>query len=439
MLLFFPSSPFSLTLCRREHLMKKTQSIRILILHRPSLLVFLAAAILLSNPVVSFAAGYFWNVPSGDWSTASNWKPQGEPTSEDEAYIDNGGTVSVTQAEEVCYYLRLGYLSSLTSGTLNITDGSLELFTMSVGTYGTGTVNHSGGTITVDDGSLFVGSNASANGTYNLSDSGELLSVWQYIGRSGTGIFNQSGGINNTWGGRLMLGENASSSGTYNLTGGILIPGSISKGSGSAAFNFGGGILQSIGILTTTLPMTLTGINGNANIDSAGHSVGLFGILSGTGGLNKLGAGTLTLKALNTYNGDTVVNGGTLEIVGGIGAGGTSLIDVQSGKAVLKTVDVNKLDLDVVTAASATFEVASGTHLVDEITGGGTTQVDNSAILSAESIHQGTLTIGSGAKVVIRPLPGGPLSGAISPVPEPSTIVLLVGAFLFLMYRWIKK
>ena len=71
----------------------------------------------------------------------------------------------------------------------------------------------------------------------------------------------------------------------------------LSQGSGTAAFNFGGGTLQASGDFTTTLPMTLTGDGGNANIDMAGYEVTLSRVLSGTGGLNKLGSGTLTLNA----------------------------------------------------------------------------------------------------------------------------------------------
>jgi autotransporter-associated beta strand protein len=177
---------------------------------------------------------------------------------------------------------------------------------------------------------------------------------------------------------------------------------------------------------------------GNLTFDCEG--TGMLGkVLPGTGKLIKSGMGTLTLNALNTYSGDTVVNDGTLEIAGGIGTGGTSIIDIQSGKAVFKTVDVSKADLDITTAASATFEVFNGTHEVDEITGSGTTQVDSGAMLTAASISQGTLTIGSGGKVIIRPLSGAPLSGTILPVPEPSVFVLTAGVFVLLTLRRIGK
>ena len=162
-------------------------------------------------------------------------------------------------------------------------------------------------------------------------------------------------------------------------------------------------------------------------------------ILPGTGGLIKLGSGTLTLNALNTYSGSTTVNGGTLQIAGGIDPAGTSLIDVQSGTAVLMTVNVNKTDLNVNTAASAVFEVASGIHEIGSINGSGSTRVDAGAVLTATSIDQDTLTLGPGSTVTIRAIPGGPQSGKIAPVPEPSSLVLLMGMLILLMPACVKK
>ena len=60
--------------------------------------------------------------------------------------------------------------------------------------------------------------------------------------------------------------------------------------------------------------MNLTGTGGNATVNTNGYAVTLSGILSGTGGLTKTGAGTLTLSAANNYNGTTTVMGGTLEL-----------------------------------------------------------------------------------------------------------------------------
>ena len=504
---------------------------------RSKLSGFLAAAILLLCSSTATATDRYWIVSSGGWSTAANWVPLPgtEPSSADNAYIQNSGTATITASGEVCKYL---YLGNTNSGTVNMTAGSLTIsgfsyigysstgvFTQSGGTNaivpstefslylgynsgasgiynlsgsgqllspsenigyistgifiqsggnnrtgvlnigsqsdsngtynlygsgalvanidehiglnGTGIFTQSDGTNTISSG-LYLGHNSGSNGKYNLNGSGQLKAASGYIGNSGTGTLNQSGGTNTV--NALTLGRYSASSGTYNLTGGTLFLTSISKGDGDAAFNFGGGTLQPNSSFTTTLPMTLTGINGNANLDTTVFTVGLSGVLSGTGGLNKFGSGKLTLSALNTYSGDTIVNDGTLEIAGGIDANGTSLIDVQAGKALLKTVNVTKENLDITTAALATFEVANGTHEVGVIDGSGITQVDDGASLTATSIRQGTVIIGAGAKIILKPRAGiGPLSTRITPIPEPSIIVLLAGTLLALAYNWVKK
>ncbi|MGD0383980.1 MAG: hypothetical protein ABSA77_10685, partial [Thermoguttaceae bacterium] len=246
-----------------------------------------------------------------------------------------------------------------------------------------------------------------------------------------TGTVTQTGGTNSV-AGTLYLGYNSTGKGTYNLNGGVLAVKALKGGSGAAAFNFGGGTILATGTLSTSLPMTLTGTGGNGTVNTQSYAVTLSGVLSGDGGLNKLGSGMLTISNTATYGGNTTVGGGTLIFSGGIGTGGTSLIDVESGTAVLTTVSVSKSDLDIYTAASATFEAADHTYIVGDITGSGTTQVDSGASLTAASICQGTLIIGSGTILSIQPITGGPQSGIITPVPEPAALVLLVAAFLIL-------
>jgi fibronectin-binding autotransporter adhesin len=458
---------------------------------RLGLLGFTAAGALFLNLPFANATDRYWAVSAGNWSTAANWGGT-EPTDFDNAYVRNGGTATITKTGEVCTNL---YLGAPVIGRVEMTGGDLNVASDAfVGYSGAGIFTQSAGTTQiVGDGpeyephGLFLGYNANASGTYNLSGTGSLYIGSPYrgeiIGFEGTGTFNQSGGLNSTYvinigyqsssngtytlselgqlsaeveivggsgagifnqnggnnilveGGEfgslgLVIGSDSSGNGTYNLTGGTLILKSISKGAGAATFNFGGGTIQANGRFTTTLPMTLSGNGGDANVNTAGYAVAFSGVLSGTGGLNKLGSNTLTLNALNSYSGNTTVNSGTLEIAGGIASGGTSLIDVQSGNLIFKAVNISKPDLDITTAALTTYEILNGTHEVGDIDGSGLTRVDNGATLTAASIHQGKLRIGSGAKVVIGPLVGGLQAGSLTPVPEPSAIVLLAGVFI---------
>jgi autotransporter-associated beta strand protein len=82
---------------------------------------------------------------------------------------------------------------------------------------------------------------------------------------------------------------------------------------------------------------------GNVTLGSATLTTGndntsttFSGVISGTGGLVKIGAGTLTLTGANTYTGPTIVSGGMLQVgnggtVGNIGGNGSFGID-RSGR-----------------------------------------------------------------------------------------------------------
>ena len=118
----------------------------------------------------------------------------------------------------------------------------------------------------------------------------------------------------NSLSGSLALGGYSGHLGTYDLNGGLLLASSagIAQGSGSAAFNFGGGTLGANAPWSSSIYMTLTGSGGNATIDTTGGNIGLSGVLNGGGGLIKVGTGTLTLSGTNSYGGGTFVNAGTL-------------------------------------------------------------------------------------------------------------------------------
>jgi sugar lactone lactonase YvrE len=105
-----------------------------------------------------------------------------------------------------------------------------------------------------------------------------------------------------------------------------------------------------------------------------------------------------------------VVNGGLLAL------SGSGQIDPQSA--------IENNDLFLISG--------SETHVVGAITGDGETNVQFGTELQVDLIQQNTLTIGAGAKVVIRPLTGGPLASGytLQSVPEPPAIWLVMLAVL---------
>ncbi len=136
---------------------------------------FQAAACLAILFVLSACAAantYYWSVspPStGDWSIAANWGGAA-PTSNDDAWITNSGSATITNVGEVCRDI---YLGDDQAGWLQMTSGSLTVSANEYVAYsGLGILSQSGGENYEYGGGLFVGYNPASSGTYALSGSG---------------------------------------------------------------------------------------------------------------------------------------------------------------------------------------------------------------------------------------------------------------------------
>jgi len=106
------------------------------------------------------------------------------------------------------------------SGTYNLSGGSLSANGACIGFYGNGDFTQSAGSNTISQ-RLFVGTLSGSSGSYTLSGGSLAVGVYEYIGYSGTGTgtFTQSGGTH-TLTGNLYLAYNAGNSGTYTQSGG---------------------------------------------------------------------------------------------------------------------------------------------------------------------------------------------------------------------------
>jgi autotransporter-associated beta strand protein len=205
-------------------------------------------------------------------------------------------------------------------------------------------------------GRIEIGVTGDSTGSLVIGNSGGLT-----IGnRGGTGILNVNNGTvtinaNSDTATTVLGGASANinlsggGNGTIHLNaGGTLITarqfatqqaenGSSGIASGTGTFNFNGGLLQinrATGLVTTDLfedNITVNVLDGGARIDTQAHSTAINEALTGSGGLEKLGLGTLTLSGTNTYTGNTLVTAGTLEVTTDDVFANTSTVRIQSG------------------------------------------------------------------------------------------------------------
>jgi len=254
----------------------------------------------------------------------------------------NGGTITTAGNGNMYIGRRNG------TGTLNQSNGVIIVNKeFGVGTrddnkIGTGTYNLSGGSLSVSN-NIFIGKELGSFGTVTMTGGTMTTSDKLQIGHNqSTGAFTQSGGTVNVQneiyignettntslgtytlsgtgvlnvGNEVIIGRD-NGTGILNLNGGTLNANKISGGTGNATANFNGGVLKAKrdeGNLIEGLDSANIQSDG-LKIDSNEFSVSTGQLLTGTGGVEKLGEGQLTLLAPSTYAGITTVTAGVLRV-----------------------------------------------------------------------------------------------------------------------------
>ena len=142
---------------------------------------------------------------------------------------------------------------------------------------------------------------------------------------SGTGTLSKAGI------GTLILTGNNSYAGGTTITGGFINFNSANSfGTGTITID-GGGLQWATGNSADISSQLAAFGAGGATFDTNGNNVTLASALSGSGGLTKTGAGTLTLAGSSNYSGATNVNVGTLQAGAANAFSATSAFTVAAG------------------------------------------------------------------------------------------------------------
>ncbi len=279
---------------------------------------------------------------------------------------------------------------------------------------------------------------ATASFTLNANRGITLLTDGGTIGVTGAnvlsygGVITGAGSLTKTDTGTLTLSGCNTYTGATTVNGGTLMAGAANTLPAQSALNVVTGatfdlnnFAQSIGSLAgggsvTLGTATLTTGNDNTSTDFSG-------IISGTGGLSKVGTGTQTLSGANTYTGATTVNGGTLM------AGAANTLPAQSALNVVTgaTFDLNNFAQSIGSVAGG-GGVTLGTATLT--TGNDNTSTDFSGIISGTGglsiVGTGTQTLSgantyTGATTVNS---GTLMAGAANTLPAQSALNVVTGA-----------
>jgi autotransporter-associated beta strand protein len=270
----------------------------------------------------------FWNVDGGGtWNAAGNWTKNEIPNAIGaiaKVGPGIGGAGGFFTPTEFAITLDASYtigtfvaqidnISTLTidpgtpEGTLSFDNGASSSILSSV--LGNMVVN---APVAVDAQGLSIDvamrTNVTPNTPFVMTLNGVVSGSGASLTKSGLGTL-------------VLAGDNTYSGGTVISSGIVNINSATSLGNSAGAATFTGGTLQLANAITgVTRSYQVSGAS-NAIIDTNGFNFGYDGVISplggATGGLSKIGGGTMTLTAAQTYTGPTSVTGGTLAVAGG--------------------------------------------------------------------------------------------------------------------------
>jgi fibronectin-binding autotransporter adhesin len=273
----------------------------------------------------------------GDTSCGCNLV--GTLTVADGGVVNSPGPTSIAAGSTL--NLGIGGLAGAINTPAIANDGQIianftDALTLTAAISGAGSLSKAGaGTLILTGSSTYTGGTTITGGTLQLGDGGPNGSIVGNVTNNGTFAINRSdtftfGGVisgsgafqQNGTGTTVFTAANTYTGGTIINAGTLRLgPGGSLAPTGALTVNTGGtfdlnSFNQTIGSLAGAGNVTLgagTLTTGNDNTSTT-----FSGAISGTGGLTKIGAGTLVLTGTSTYSGATAVNGGKLTVNGSI-------------------------------------------------------------------------------------------------------------------------
>lgn len=224
------------------------------------------------------------------------------------------------------FHTGIGSLSG--AGTVLLGSGTLTLGGSNASTSFGGTISGPGGltktgagSFTLTSGQAYTGLTTVNAGLFSLTANAGLSgSVLNNAGFASSGLILGSLTNNGTATLAGQINGAVANNGAITVSGALAVLGRLTQNAGGS-LNLAGSN-ASLGSLAGLGPIQLG--SGTLVVGSDNSSSLFSGVISGSGGLQKLGTGTFTLTGINSYSGLTIVNAGTLVIGESASVGGTT-------------------------------------------------------------------------------------------------------------------
>ncbi|MBJ9241016.1 autotransporter-associated beta strand repeat-containing protein [Citrobacter braakii] len=275
-------------------------------------------------------------------------------------------------------------------------DGAFAVFS---GQAGNVTVDNSLGPVTISGAQFTTDGYVINDGTITTNTADTLIRVGDgtQAGADYNATINSviagSGGLDKADLGTLILTGNNTYQGGTTVSGGALqVAADQNLGAAGTSITLNGGTFRYGAAFDTSRAWTL-GSNGGT-IDTNGNDVSLLGAVGGSGGLIKAGEGTLTLTQDSTFQGNTTISKGTLQLGNG-GVSGSVTGDIaNAGDLIVNRNDTLNLD-GAISGPGDFIQRGSGTTVLNgQNTWSGMTLVENGTLraggvskFSAKSTH----------------------------------------------------